>query len=52
MANKYSMDINWLLTGVTTKKKTSDSSEILARLGLAEARLSELEKAAGIKSLS
>jgi len=52
MANKYSMDINWLLTGITTKKKTSDNTEILARLGLAEARLAELEKAAGIKSLS
>ncbi|WP_286710178.1 MULTISPECIES: helix-turn-helix domain-containing protein [Sphingobacterium] len=52
MAKKYSMDINWLLTGTTIKKSTSDNSEILARLGLAEARLSELEKAAGIKSLS
>ncbi len=52
MAKKYSMDINWLLTGTTIKKNTSDNSEILARLGLAEARILELEKAAGIKSLS
>jgi len=52
MANKYKMDINWLLTGQTSKKEASVNSEILARLGLAEVRISELEKASGIKGNS
>lgn len=52
MAFKFGMDINWLLTGETSKKTANINSEILARLGLAEARITELEKNAGIKALS
>lgn len=47
MANRYGMDINWLLTGESVKKSASSNSEILARLGMVEVRIRELEKELG-----
>lgn len=47
MVNKYGMDINWVLSGETSKKPTPINTEILARLSLLEVRIKELEKDAG-----
>ena len=47
MANKYAMDINWLLTGEVNKKAPMANNEILARIGLLETRVRELEKELG-----
>lgn len=49
MANKYDMDINWLLTGQKVSKPVSANTEVLARVGLLETRLKQVEEKLGIK---
>lgn len=49
MANKYDMDINWLLTGQKASKPVSANTEVLARVGLLETRIKQVEDKLGIK---
>ncbi len=47
IANKYDADINWILTGKTTKKQMNVDSELFAKVALLETRVRLLEKESG-----
>lgn len=49
IANKYNADINWILTGHTTKKSSTGNAELAAKMSLLETRVRLLEKNAGVE---